>query len=164
MAISVNQNGHFEEMGAWFQILQIVGTFIFYLIFDTHDTHDSPGSVFIWIWNCGKNLSQISLCVVEVKTDHSIPQPRVLDTLLVYPKTTLPDNRTSRAIFWSKHVVWVSTLFASCECYLLKSAWVKESAQAKLLLIFQSFGFGFCGFFPGSKSAQAKDWVHRFID
>ena len=25
MAISVNQNGHFEEMGAWLQILQIVG-------------------------------------------------------------------------------------------------------------------------------------------
>ena len=120
--------------------------------------------IYYRIWNCGKNLSQISLCVVEVKTDHSIPQPRVLDTLLVYPKTTLPDNRTSRAIFSSKHVVWVSTLFASCECYLLKSAWVKESARVKLLLIFQSFGFGFCGFFPGSKSAQAKDWVHRFID
>ena len=45
MAISVNQNGHFEEMGAWLQILQIVGnSTLFYLLFDTHD---SPGSVFI---------------------------------------------------------------------------------------------------------------------
>ena len=46
MAISVNQNGHFEEMGALLQILQIVGnSTLFYLLFDTHD---SPGSVFIW--------------------------------------------------------------------------------------------------------------------
>ena len=44
--ISVNQNGHFEEMGAWLQILQIVGnSTLFYLLFDTYH---SPGSVFIW--------------------------------------------------------------------------------------------------------------------
>jgi hypothetical protein len=46
MAISVNQNGHFDEMGTWLQILQIEGySTIFYLLFDTHD---SPGSVFKW--------------------------------------------------------------------------------------------------------------------
>ena len=60
MAISVNQNGHFEEMAAWLQILQIVGnSTVFYLSFDTHD---SPGSVFVWksksaigFGNVGKN-------------------------------------------------------------------------------------------------------------
>ena len=55
-------------MAAWSQILNIVGnSALFYLSFDTHD---SPGSVFIWkskftiykIWKCGKNLSQIFLC------------------------------------------------------------------------------------------------------
>ena len=49
-------------MGAWLQILLIVGhSTLFYLIFDTHA---SPESVFIWKsnWNCGKNLSPISLC------------------------------------------------------------------------------------------------------
>ena len=46
MAILLNQNGHFEEMGAWLQILQIVGnSTLFSLLFDTHD---SPGPVFIW--------------------------------------------------------------------------------------------------------------------
>jgi hypothetical protein len=45
MAISVNQNVHFEEMGAWLQILQIVeNSTQFYKLFDTHD---SPGSIFI---------------------------------------------------------------------------------------------------------------------
>ena len=49
IAISVNQNGHFEEMESWLQILQIMGNFtLFYLLFDTHD---SPGSVFIWNFN-----------------------------------------------------------------------------------------------------------------
>ena len=65
MAISVNQNGHFEEMGAWLQILQILeNSTLFYLLFDTHD---SPGSVFIWkskftigFGIVGKSLSQIS--------------------------------------------------------------------------------------------------------
>ena len=58
-------NGHFEEMGAWLQILLIVGhSTLFYLIFDTHN---GPGSVFIWKsnWNNGKNLSPISLCAIE---------------------------------------------------------------------------------------------------
>ena len=62
MAILVNQNGHFEYMGVWLQILQIVGnSTLFYLSFDTHD---SPGSVSFTIGfgNVGKNLSQISLC------------------------------------------------------------------------------------------------------
>ena len=46
MAILLNQNGDFEEMGAWLQILQIVGnSTLFYLLFDNHH---SPGSVFIW--------------------------------------------------------------------------------------------------------------------
>ena len=46
MAISVNQNGRFEELGAWMQILQIVAnSTVFYLLFDNHD---SPGSIFIW--------------------------------------------------------------------------------------------------------------------
>jgi len=46
MAISVNQNGHFDEMGAWLQTLQIEGhSTIFY---PSSDTHDSPGSFFIW--------------------------------------------------------------------------------------------------------------------
>ena len=69
MAVSVYQNGHFEEMEAWLQILQIVGnsTLLYQLL--TLDNRDSPGSVSIWksnftnqSWNCGKNLSQISLC------------------------------------------------------------------------------------------------------
>ena len=38
MAISVNQNGHFEEMRAWLQTLEIVGNSTLF------DTHDSPGS------------------------------------------------------------------------------------------------------------------------
>jgi hypothetical protein len=45
MAISVNQKGHFEEMEAWLQILQIVGNSTQHYQF--FDTHDSPGSVFI---------------------------------------------------------------------------------------------------------------------
>ena len=46
MAIPEYKNGHFEEMGAWSQILQIVGnSTLFYLSFDTHA---SPGSVFVW--------------------------------------------------------------------------------------------------------------------
>ena len=46
MAIPEYKNGHFEEMGAWSQILQIVGNFtLFYL---SIDTHDSPESIFIW--------------------------------------------------------------------------------------------------------------------
>ena len=46
MAISVNEKGHFEEMAAWSQILQIVGNpKLFYLSFGTHD---SLVSVFIW--------------------------------------------------------------------------------------------------------------------
>ena len=46
MAIPEYKNGHFEEIAAWSQILQIVGdSTVFYLTFDTHD---SPGSIFIW--------------------------------------------------------------------------------------------------------------------
>ena len=45
MAIPEYKNGHFEEIAAWSQILQIVGnSTLFYLSFDTHD---SPGAVFI---------------------------------------------------------------------------------------------------------------------
>ena len=45
MAIPEYKNGHFEEIGAWSQILQIVAnSTLFYLTFDTHD---SPGAVFI---------------------------------------------------------------------------------------------------------------------
>ena len=48
MAISKYENGHFEEMAAWLQILQVVGnSTLFYLLFDAND---SPGSVFIWKW------------------------------------------------------------------------------------------------------------------
>ena len=50
MAISVNQNGHFEEMEAWLQILQI-GSWEYYTTLPIRllfDTHESPGSVFIW--------------------------------------------------------------------------------------------------------------------
>ena len=46
MAISEYKNGHFEEIAAWSQILQKVGnSTLFYISFDTHD---SPGSIFIW--------------------------------------------------------------------------------------------------------------------
>ena len=46
MAIPEYKNGHFEEMAAWSQILQIVGnSTLFYLSFDTHD---SSGFIFIW--------------------------------------------------------------------------------------------------------------------
>ena len=46
MAIPEYKNGHFEEMAAWSQILQMVGnsTLIYHLSFDTND---SPGAVFI---------------------------------------------------------------------------------------------------------------------
>ena len=46
MGVSVNQNNHFEEMGAWFQILQLAGNST--LFYQSFDTHDSPGSVFVW--------------------------------------------------------------------------------------------------------------------
>ena len=45
MAISEYKNGHFEEIAAWSQILQIVGNST--LIYLSFDTHDSPGAVFI---------------------------------------------------------------------------------------------------------------------
>ena len=45
MAISEYKNGHFEEMAAWSQILQIVGNSI--LIYLSFGTHDSPGAVFV---------------------------------------------------------------------------------------------------------------------
>ena len=48
MAIPEYKNGHFEEIGGWSQILQIIGNSpLLYLSFDTHD---SPGSIFIWKW------------------------------------------------------------------------------------------------------------------
>ena len=38
MAIPEYKNGHFEEMAAWLQILEIVGnSTLIYLLFDTHD-------------------------------------------------------------------------------------------------------------------------------
>ena len=69
MAILVYLNGYFEKMAAWSQILQIVGNST--LFYRSFDTHDSPGSVFVYvegqiyyrIWKCGKILSQMSLCV-----------------------------------------------------------------------------------------------------
>ena len=45
MAISEYKNGHFEEMAAWSQILQIVGNST--LIYLSFDTPDSPGTVFV---------------------------------------------------------------------------------------------------------------------
>ena len=48
MAIPEYKNGHFEEMAAWSQILQIVGNST--LIYLSFDTHDSPGTVFIQKW------------------------------------------------------------------------------------------------------------------
>ena len=48
MAIPEYKNGHFEEMAAWSQILQIVGNST--LIYLSFDTHDSPGAVFIKKW------------------------------------------------------------------------------------------------------------------
>ena len=44
MAIPEFRNGHFEEMAALSQILQIVGNST--LIYLSFDTHDSPGVVF----------------------------------------------------------------------------------------------------------------------
>ena len=45
MAIPEYKNGHFEEMAAWSQILQIVGnSTLTYLSFDTHD---SLGAFFV---------------------------------------------------------------------------------------------------------------------
>ena len=44
MAIWGYKNGHFEEMAAWSQILQIVSNST--LIYLSFDTHDSPGVVF----------------------------------------------------------------------------------------------------------------------
>ena len=39
MAIPEYKNGHFEEIGEWSQILQIVGkSTLFFLSFDTHDS------------------------------------------------------------------------------------------------------------------------------
>ena len=66
-------------MAAWSQILQIVGnSTLFYLSFDTHD---SPGSVFVYIevqiyyriWKYGKNLSQMSLCALSLAV---LPEPQ----------------------------------------------------------------------------------------
>ena len=45
MVIPEYKNGHFEEMAAWSQILQIVG--ISFLIYLSFDTHDSPEAVFV---------------------------------------------------------------------------------------------------------------------
>ena len=45
MAIPEYKNGHFEEMAAWSQILQIVGNST--LIHISFDTHDSPGAIFV---------------------------------------------------------------------------------------------------------------------
>ena len=45
MAIPEYKNGHFEEMAAWSQFLQIVG--VSNLIYLPFDTHDSPGAVFV---------------------------------------------------------------------------------------------------------------------
>ena len=49
MAIPEYKNGHFEEMAAWSQTLQIVGNswVIIILIYLSFDTHDSPGAVFV---------------------------------------------------------------------------------------------------------------------
>ena len=70
MAIRGYKNGHFEEMAAWSQILQIVGnSTVFYLSFDTHD---SPGSVFvckskfdIGFGIVGKIESNVPVCAVS---------------------------------------------------------------------------------------------------
>ena len=42
MAIPENKNGHFEEMAAWSQILQIVGNSILIYL-----SYDIPGPVFM---------------------------------------------------------------------------------------------------------------------
>ena len=47
MAIPEYKNGHFEEMAAWSQILQILSVGNSTLIYLSFDTHDSPGAVFI---------------------------------------------------------------------------------------------------------------------
>ena len=48
MAISEHENGHFEDIRGWLQILELVSnSTIFHLLFDTYD---SPGAVFIWKW------------------------------------------------------------------------------------------------------------------
>ena len=46
MVIPEYKNGHFEEMAAWSQILQIVGNSTLFCL--SFDTHDNPGSVFIY--------------------------------------------------------------------------------------------------------------------
>ena len=45
MANQEHKNGHFEEMAAWLQILQIVGNST--QIYLSFDTHDGPRAVFI---------------------------------------------------------------------------------------------------------------------
>ena len=57
MAIPEYKNGHFEEMAAWSQILQIVGNST--LIYLSFDTHGSPG---LSSYRNGKFLTLISLC------------------------------------------------------------------------------------------------------
>ena len=75
MAISKYKNGHFEEIGASSQILQIVtNSTLFYLSFDTHDI---PGSVFIWKYkftmgfvNVGKIWVKCPCVIVEMDRVH----------------------------------------------------------------------------------------------
>ena len=63
MAISEHKNGHFEEIRGWLQILELGSNFtIFYLLFDTHDSHRS---VFI-----GK-IGVKSPCVVMKKAPNN---------------------------------------------------------------------------------------------
>ena len=45
MATLKNENGHFEDISAWSQILQTVGNST--LIYLPFDTHDIPGAVFV---------------------------------------------------------------------------------------------------------------------
>ena len=45
MAIPAYKNGHFEEMAAWSQILEVAGDST--QIYLSFDTHDSPGAVFV---------------------------------------------------------------------------------------------------------------------
>ena len=67
MAIPELKNGHFEEIGGWLQILQIVGnSTLFYLSFDTHDMT----ALGLLSYGNGKFLALISLCAVYVIISH----------------------------------------------------------------------------------------------
>ena len=91
MAIPEYKNGQFEEMAAWSQILQIVAILpIIWHPWQPWICLHIEVQIYYSIWKCGKNLSQMSLCVRAYYPNiYTVP---VVLADLIWNKTWKPEK------------------------------------------------------------------------